>query len=245
MWQSTGRFDKKTGGRIWRCRNHPEKYPVYQTELPPQGLGVPPNILYVDIEYGKMRVWLYDLYGERNKHISKDMIDRHKFMTNWAAAWVSPQTYKITGGIFSGVVTQAEAKKANDKRILKPLFQLLDECDYVCGHNSQSFDVKVLKWRFFLYNMGYPSASKQVDTFKLAGAGRPESRALDYLLKRKGYAGKQHKLSDDEWREICEKGTPSLLAKADRYCRADVRGGVDLLREYVRAEEMSGRVVFR
>jgi hypothetical protein len=239
LWQNTGLI--VAGRRLWVCRNCGHE----QYEEEPQGLSIPPKILYLDIEYGKMRVWLYDLYGEHNKHIRYDMIERAKFVTNWAAAWVNPHTYKIKGDIISGVATQGEARKANDKRILHPLFLLMDEADYWCGHNSDGFDVKVLKWRFLLHGMGYPSEAKKVDTFKISGRSRPESRAMDYLLKRLGYTGKKHKLDDDEWREICEKGTPRLLAKADRYCRQDVRGGVDLLRTYVRAEEQSGRVVFR
>jgi hypothetical protein len=213
-------------------------------EEQPQGLDVPPKILYLDIETALMSVDIYDLYIP-NKRITKDAIERNKFVINWAAAWVENGTYKIKGKILSGVCTQKEAKKQNDKRILQPLFDLMDESDYICGHNVQGFDVKILKWRFLYHGMGYPSASKIVDTFKLSGAGRPESRGLDYLLRALGHNGKRHELDLSQWREIVHKGTPALLAKSDRYCRADVRGGVDLLREYAHAEEQGGRVLFR
>ena len=143
------------------------------------------------------------------------------------------------------MATTAEAKKGSDIRILRPLFDLMDGADYWCGHFSSGFDVKVLKWRYLFHHMGYPREAKQVDTYKLSGRGKPESRSLDYLLKRLGYEGKKHKLTDAEWKEICEFGTPRLLAKANRYCRADVRGGVDLLREYVLAEERSGKTIFK
>lgn len=241
LWQSTQWIDGISGARWWKCRNCGNE----QIEEHPQGLKTPPKILYLDIETALMRVSIYDLYSKRNQSISKDAIERHRFVINWAAAWVDPQTYKIKGGIISGVTKQSEVKREDDRRILKPLFSLMDEADYWCGHNSQNFDIKILKYRFFEHGWGYPAEAKQVDTFKLSGRGKPESRGLDYLLQRRGYAGKKHELTPEEWREIVRYGTPKLLDKADKYCRQDVRGGVDLLREYTKAEEQSGRIIFR
>lgn len=237
MWQSTHEFSNRR--RKWICRNCGNE----QYEFPPQGLKIPPKILYIDIESALMSVDLYDLYIP-GKRINKDMIDRHRFVINWAAVWVTPKEYTIKGRIMTGVVTQREAKRQNDKRILKPIFDLLEQADYICGHNSDGFDVKILKWRFLYHGMGYPLASKSADTFKLSGKGRPESRALEYLSL--AFGGKPKKgLTQDEWREIAHQGTPRLLAKSNRYCRGDVREGVNVLRRYVLAEERSGKVIFK
>ena len=242
MWQSTKWVDWYTGARIWRCRNCSKSH--YQTEEPPQGLKVPPKILYLDIETALMRVFVYDLYDESNKHISKDMIERSRFIVNWAAAWVTPEEYTIKGRIKTGVVTQKEAKRQNDKRIMQRLFDLMDESDYICGHNVKNFDEKIIKWRFLKHKMGYPAESKKVDTLTLARRTKPESRGLEHISVELG--GKPKKgLRAHEWREIVEKGTPRLLNKANKYCVGDVKEGVTVLRHLVKAEEQSGKVVFK
>jgi hypothetical protein len=240
LWQSTNYTDAETGARWWKCRNCGNE----QVEEPPQGLYIAPKILYLDIETALMKVWLYDLFGERNKSISPAMADTNRFVINWAAAWVRLGDYSIKT-IMSAVTTPNEARHQNDKRILRPLFNLMDEADYICGHNSKGFDVKILKWRFLFHGWGYPSNSKQVDTLTLARQSKPESRSLDYMLKKLGRDGKKHELTRDEWREIAEHGTQRLLNKANRYCRQDVREGVGLLQILTRAENMAGRVLFR
>jgi len=240
MWQSTEWVDAETGARWWKCRNCPAHY---QLEDPPQGLKIPPKILYLDIETSLMKVWLYDLYGERNTHINADMLDSKRFVINWAAAWLTPE-YEIKK-IVSAVVTPREAVKQKDKRILRPLFELMDAADYICGHNSRNFDVKILRWRFLFHGWGYPSKFTQVDTLALARNTKPESRSLDFLLKQLGHAGKRHQLKSEQWREIVEYGTPKLLNQANRYCRQDVRGGAWLLKVLANAEAQAGKVLFK
>ena len=191
-----------------------------------------------------MRVYLYDLYDEGNKHISKDMIDRNRFIVNWAAAWVTPEEYTIKGRIRTGVVTQKEAKRQNDKRIMQRLFDLMDESDYICGHNVKAFDEKIIKWRFLKHKMGYPADSKKVDTLTLARRIKPESRGLEHISVELGGKAKKG-LTRTEWREIVEKGTPRLLKKANTYCKGDVREGVGVLRTLAKAEEQSGKAMFR
>lgn len=243
MWQSTKWVDWNTGARIWRCRNCKN----YQTELPAQGLRIPPKILYIDIETALISVDVYDLYIP-GKRINKDMINRRRFVINWAAAWVNPQTYEIKK-ILTGVVTEREAKQQDDKRIVQEIFNLMDEADYLCWHNGDSFDHKILKWRFLFHGMGYPSQSKTVDTFKLSGQGKPESRGLEYISTELG-GNRKKGLDADEWRKIVRASTPAeertkLLRKSSRYCRGDVQEGVHVLKHYVRAIEQSGKIVFR
>ena len=207
-------------------------------------MRIAPRILYLDIETAMMKVYLYDLYGERNRYINADMLSTQRFVVNWAAAWIDPHAYTITK-MFSGVVTNKEAVRQNDKRILQPLFSLMDRADYICGHNSKGFDVKILKWRFLYHGWGYPNEAKQVDTLTQARETRPESRGLNFMMKQLGHKGKRYELTQVEWQEVIEKGTPALLNKANRYCRNDVKIGVDLLRILTQAKEQSGKVVFK
>jgi hypothetical protein len=240
LWQTTKNFDKKTGRRWMKCRNCDND----QLQEAQHGLRVAPKILYIDIESALMKVNLYELFGERNKSLSWKMLNTKRFIICWSAAWVELGTYKITKQM-SDVVTQREAVKQDDRRVLHGIFNLMDESDYIVGHNSTAFDVKLIKWRFLKHNMGFPTKSKLRDTLQMARTEtKPESRGLEYLSTEFG-GDVKHGLDADEWREIVDTGNPKLLAKADRYCRGDVREGVGVLKRYATAIEQSGKILFR
>lgn len=210
-------------------------------EMPPQGLRIPPKVLYVDIETALMKVYAYDLYVP-NKRISKDMIAQSSFVICWSAAWLN--SGYIPKKIMAGVLKPSEARKQNDKRIVEDIWSLLDEADVVCGHNSDGFDLKVLGWRFLLHGLTFPEY-KKLDTFKMAGKyTRPPSRGLEFLSVSLGGKPKRG-LDREEWIDIVETGNEKLLQKADRYCRGDVREGAGVLRRYATAIEASGKVLFR
>ena len=56
----------------------------------------------------------------------------------------------------------------DDKKLLKGIWKLLDEADFVVGHNSDAFDVKKLNARFIMNGMQPPSSYKKLDTKKIA-----------------------------------------------------------------------------
>jgi len=74
-------------------------------ELPPQGLKIPPKVLYLDIEVASMTVRTYDLYIP-SKRIRPSRIKTRKFILCWSAAWLDKNN-KIQGGILSDVITHA------------------------------------------------------------------------------------------------------------------------------------------
>lgn len=138
--------------------------------------------------------------------------------------------------VFSGVVTQREAKRWDDSRILKPLWNLLDAADIVIGHNSQSFDVRKVNTRFLLHNYGVPRPYKQLDTLKIAKKYFSfESNKLEYLNTRLGNLPK-HEMVLDDWMRICLNGDQKTLDKMSRYNIGDVKEGKRLyarLRDWV------------
>lgn len=236
-WQSSSYWEGNR--RWWYCRNCDH----WQLEEHAQGLEYEPKILYIDIETALMKVYIYDLFVP-GKRINKDMIIKNSYVINWAAAWLD-RDYQIKGKIMSECLTTKEAVKQDDKRILEPLFYMLDETDYVCGHNSNNFDIKKLKWRFLKHGWGFPHEAKKLDSFTMSGRHtKPASRGLEHLSVE--FGGKRKKGLDlQEWQEIVELGTPKLLRKADRYCRGDVKEGVLVLRTYAKAIEQSGRVLIK
>lgn len=242
FWSSTGKF--VDGRRQMVCRNCGN----VQLEVPSQGLKVCPKILYFDIETALMFSGLYDLYIP-SKRVYREMIVQNSFVINWAAAWLD-RDYRITGKIMSGVVTANEARRQDDKRIVKELWQLLEVADYWAGHNSNKFDIKKLKWRFLVHGLSFPLEGKKLDSYNMAvRESSPPSRGLEPLSLALGGKAKKG-LELDEWKKIALTGTPAeerekLLRKSDRYCRGDVKEGVNVFGIYARAIESSGRVVVR
>lgn len=211
-------------------------------EVPPQGLDIPPRVLYADIETALMKVYAYDLFVP-GKRINKDMIAQSGFVICWSAAWLNGENKPKR--ILSDVLTTNEAKHQNDKRIASSIWALLDEADYVCWHNGDAFDAKVLGWRFLLHGLNFPAEYKKVDTYKLAGKYiRPPSRGLEYLSMQLGGKPKRG-LDRAEWIDIVETGNPKLLLKADRYCRGDVKEGAGVLRKFAEAIEANGKRLYR
>jgi hypothetical protein len=242
LWSSTGRFVDNRREMV--CRNCGN----VQLESPPQGLRIPPSILYVDIETALMSAYLYDLRIPSG-YINKSYIKEQSFVINWAAAWLDTD-WEIRGKIITGVVSVEEAKEKNDKRILEMLWDMLERADYWAGHNSDGFDYKVLHWRFLVNDLGFPKEGKRLDTWKMAGRyTRPPSRGLEYISTTLGGHAKNG-LSSEEWMAIVSEKTPDdirnrLLHKSNRYCRGDVREGVSVLRHYARSIEQSGKSLIK
>ena len=55
-------------------------------------------------------------------------------------------------------------KENGEKELVKELWKLLDECDYVVGHNLKQFDLRWIYTRMSFYKMPMPSGFKVIDT---------------------------------------------------------------------------------
>ena len=203
-------------------------------------MDIQPKILYLDIERSLMTFYGYER-RVNGGFISKDLIKDEAFIICWSAGWVGETK------LFSACVTQREALRKDDKRVLRQLWDLIDQADLVTGHNVDNFDMKKLNNRFLIHGMGLPLASwkKSVDTLKLARKHFPfDSNSLEYISVRLG--GKPKKdIRLDDWKKIVDTGDPKTLRKAETYCRGDVREGLGVFYKLVNAIETSGRIVYR
>lgn len=235
FWSSTGRFEN--GRREFRCRNCGEK----QLEVPPQGLRIPPKILYFDIE---VSLCTYEVYGPyvRDSWLRSDQKIEDWYIITWAAGWVNDADFAY---VFSERVRDTEAKARDDKRCLTRLWELMDAADYVVGHNSDKYDVKKAHYRFVVNGMGLPYKSKQVDTLKMAKKYfSADSNKLDEWARLFGGNGK--KIMDyEDWSRINRDPVASDLQKMEDYCRQDVREGAMVFREFLRLVEGRGDRVLK
>lgn len=199
-------------------------------EDPPQGLKIPPKVLYFDIERAPGEAYYYD---RKTEYIPTNFLKVEPFIICWSSAWVGD---KIK--IESQCVTTAEAKRRDDKRILQRLWELMDEADYIVGHNVDGFDLRKVGNRFLQLGMSAPLRHKTIDTLKLARKFVPfESNGLEYISVRLGNKPKRD-ITFADWRRIVETGDAETLRTAARYCNGDVREGIKIykrLRDYVEA----------
>lgn len=120
-----------------------------EKELPPSTF---PKILIFDLETSPLIAEMWSPWGDAIN------ILRESFMLCWSAKWL------FEDNIISAHLTPKEIVSANDERITKILWSLLDEADIVIAHNLKKFDKKVAQTRFFKHDLKLPSHYSEVDT---------------------------------------------------------------------------------
>lgn len=180
-----------------------------------------PHVLYLDIETSPNMAFLWSLKVPGG-YVNSDMIVKDWFVISWAASWADEKK------VYSGVVSSAEAKRWEDKKMLRPLWELIDSADIVVGHNSKKFDMKKLNTRFLLHGYGPPRRYRQLDTLTEARKYFAfESNKLEFINKRVGNLLK-HEMKLEDWIHICLDGDQKTLDKMVRYNRGDVVEGKKL-----------------
>jgi len=230
MWQTS---DWWTDNQRWAQCRYCENW---QLEQPPQGLRIPPKILYLDVETSliEMNIKVFDM-RVRSGWLDWHDITKPFYIISWAAAWVDDKPIKV----FSGAVTGKEAKARKDKRMLARLWEMMDQATHICGHNVKGFDTKKIETRFLLNDMGAPFQFKQVDTLSIVKKYfKPESQSLDYWMRLLGGRQKDHMVRID-WEEV-DKGNEKTIRKMQRYNKGDVVSGIQLLKKlmkYIKLKE--------
>ena len=180
------------------------------------------NILYIDLEISKSLVFNYGLRVP-STYINPDDLYRPRYVICWAASYLGSDK------VWSECVTQKEAKRWDDKRILGKLRDLMESADIIAGHNVQSFDIKHANARFLINGMEPVVHKKVLDTLKIARSKFAfESNKLDYISKILGFRPKDD-VTNKDWLKIVTSGDEATLKKIKKYCRGDVRSGKDIL----------------
>ena len=106
---------------------------------------------------GSARVAVFDLeisplvcysFGIWEENIGVDQIISDSFIVSWSAKMLNEPT------AYADVLTPEEALNHDDYRITKNLWDLLNSCQILIGHNIQNYDLKK-------FNMPKPLISKQ------------------------------------------------------------------------------------
>lgn len=112
------------------------------------------------------------------------------------------------------------------KEVIRQFDEIIKDCDFFIGKNSDKFDVKMINGARALNGLpGNPSWSKYTDDLEkqMRKYFRLPSQSLDYISAQLGYGGKV-KMELQDWIDIVEKNKNGCksLAKMIKYGKKDV-----------------------
>lgn len=192
-----------------------------------------PRILIFDIETAPMEVYVWGLYKQT---IPPDNIINDWFIIGWSGKWL------FEPSIASDIVTPEEALAKSDVRILRGMWDLLEEADIIIAHNGEKFDARKLNARFITNGMTPPSSYHLIDTMKESKRHFAfSSYKLDYINKILGLECKKE-TTFKLWKR-CVQGDEEALYEMNEYNEQDTRILEDLyvkLRPWIKSHPNLG-----
>ena len=171
-----------------------------------------PNILILDIETAPLRAYVWSRW-KQNVYLEQTISEW--FMLTWSAKWL------FNSKVISNRLTGEEVLREDDSRIVKHLWQLLDQADIVIAHNGDFFDIPKINSRFILNGLPPTSPYQTIDTKKVSAKQFGfSSNKLDALA---GYFGFEPKFDTDFklWSK-CMQGDEDSLKYMEFYNKHDV-----------------------
>lgn len=186
------------------------------------------RILIFDVETFPLIVYTWGLFKQ---NIGINQIIEDTAIITWSAKWLGENN------VLKGVLTPDEAIMRDDKRIVKDLWNLIDEADILVAHYGDKFDIPVIKGRFLKHNLGLPTPYRSVDTKKVASKEfKLPSYKLDAIATYLGCANKI-KTDFDLWKD-CSNGDEEALEKMSTYNDQDI---LTLEEVYLKLREYDSR----
>jgi len=156
---------------------------------------------------------------------SPKFIRRNWFVLCWSAKWLGKKRiYHSSLPDFRGYKElPSKTEKNIDRKVMKGLWDKLDECDIAVAHNLKSFDRKKANTRFIINGMPPPSPYEMVDTLQIARSEfKFTSNKLGYISSKLSVSKKIETGGFDLW-VGCENGDKKSWDKMIKYCDQDVK----------------------
>lgn len=172
-----------------------------------------PKILIFDVETAPMQAYVWSRWKQ---NISLDATISEWFMLCWSAKWL------YSNEIISDVLTSEEALNEDDSRIVRHLWELVNEADIICAYNGKKADVKWMNSRFIVHNLHPPKPYFIIDPCETVRKHFGfSSNKLDALA---GYFNIPHKMetSFQLWKD-CLAGDSISLTYMSTYCSQDIK----------------------
>ncbi len=118
-----------------------------------------PRVLLYDIETRPIEAYVWGLFDQ---NVGLEQIITDWGVISWSAKWLGDPDSKIMYMDLRG------KNKYDDSKILKKLWELIDEADIAITQNGKAFDNKKINARFALLGLQPPSTFRNIDTLVLA-----------------------------------------------------------------------------
>lgn len=171
------------------------------------------KILFIDVENIAELIWAWQLYDT-----SAIEVERHGHLLSYAYKWQGEKTQVFGLDDFKGY----KPLSGDDEALCRGLWYLLDQADFVIGHNARAFDCKKINARFIVHGLPPPSPYKIIDTLtEVKRIAKFASHKLDSLGEETGIG---RKLEHEGWRlwKGCYLGDPKAWKKMKAYNKKDV-----------------------
>lgn len=177
---------------------------------------VPPTkakVLFFDLETSFLTIPVFQIYNN-NYTAPSNILQDWKLLT-FSYKWMGEKE------VTQHKLTELELTNNDDSRLVKELWELMDEASIVIAHNGSRFDVKKATAKFFEHGYGLPSPYQIIDTLALAKKSmQPTSFALDYFAKLSGSPVKME-TSQGLWLRAI-KGDYTAIEEMAEYCDQDI-----------------------
>lgn len=166
--------------------------------------------LFFDIETSYMEVTKIFRIGEQ--YIRPDQIKKHSAII--CICW------KFQG---SDKIHSLKWDNGCDKEMIHKFVDIMNDCDEVCGHNGDNFDIKWIRTRALKHGIKSMPDIKSIDTLKISrNKLKLPSNKLDEIAKYFGLGKKIEHRGMPMWEEVIEHNSKKAMKEMVDYCKMDV-----------------------
>lgn len=166
--------------------------------------------MFFDIETSYMEVTKIFRIGEQ--YIRPDQIKKHSAII--CICW------KFQG---SDKIHSLKWDNGSDKAMILKFVEVMNDCDEVCGHNGDNFDIKWIRTRALYHGITSMPEIKSIDTLKISrNKLKLPSNKLDEIAKYFGLGKKIEHRGMPMWEEVIEDNSRKAMKEMVEYCKMDV-----------------------
>lgn len=166
------------------------------------------RILLLDIETSPNKVYVWGLFKQ---NVALNQIDEPGYTLCWAAKWVGEKEMMFAS-------LHADGKE----KMLKTIYDLIEEADAVIHYNGTRFDMPTLNQEFLSLRWAPPASYVNIDLLLTARKRfRLPSNKLNYVAGFLGLGSKVEHKGMMLWRE-CMAGDDKAWKTMERYNKGDV-----------------------
>jgi len=161
------------------------------------------------------------VWGLWKTTVSMKQLIQDVYVLNWAAKWHGSD--EVLWDALYNYPKEYKKDPTDDSKILETIHALIEEADYVIGHNGDNFDLPTLNARFIKHGMAPPSTYRKIDTLKIARREfKFTSNRLDSLGDFLGVGRKIDTGGFELWREVVLDHNRKSFEHMVDYCIQDV-----------------------